>query len=311
MWSGLSPTTSSSSCTFCRRLLFGATSVWMSKGSLMISPTVIRGFSEVYGSCITIWMLRRMRLSLAPLALAISWPLIFTEPEVGRSSAISTLASVDLPQPDSPTMPRVSPRCRSKEMPSTALIAPTCRFSTMPWVTGKCLVRSRTSRMGSPAAAIKDLPPVVTGAAALVADRVQRGSLGHAVVLPVGTPGMEGAAGRHVQQVRRQTLDGVELLALLVDPGDRLQQALGVRVRRVAVDVEDGRVLHDPPAVHHRDPVGDVGDHAEVVGAQDQAHGALALQFGEELHDLGLDGHVERGGRLVGDQHLGVERDGH
>ena len=77
------------------------------------------------------------------------------------------------------------------------------------------------------------------------------------------------------------------------------------------VDLVDRRLLDDPARVHHRDPVGDVGDHAEVVGDQDQAHVHLALQLGEQLHDLRLDGDVERGGGLVGDQHLGVERQRH
>src|SRR5687767_5250491 len=217
MWSGLRPTTSSSSCTLRARSPLGATSVWMSYGSPMMSPTVIRGFSEVYGSCITIWMLRRIRLSSAPLALAMSRPLIITEPEVGRSSAMRTLASVDLPQPDSPTMPSVSPRSRSKETPSTALMAPICLFITIPWVRGKCLTRSRTSRMRSPLVAIEDLPPVVAGAVTGAADLVERGGVGHAVVLAVGAPRMEGAAGRHVEQVRRQALDGVQLVALEID----------------------------------------------------------------------------------------------
>ena len=43
----------------------GATSGWISNGSPMMSPTVIRGFSEVYGSWNTIWMLRRSRPQLA------------------------------------------------------------------------------------------------------------------------------------------------------------------------------------------------------------------------------------------------------
>src|SRR5690606_2432781 len=308
---GLRPTTSSSSCTLRVRSPLGATSVWMSNGSPTMSPTVMRGFSEVYGSCITIWMLRRIRLSSAPLALPMSRPLIRTEPEVGRSSAISTLASVDLPQPDSPAMPSVSPLARSKETPSTALMAPICFLKTIPWVRGKCFTRSRTSRIVSPLVAIEDLPPVVAGAAAHTADLVERGVVGHAVVLPVRAARVEGAAGGHVEQVRRQALDGVQLLALEVDPRDRLQQPLGVGVGGSLVDVVHGGVLDDAPRVHDSDLVGHVGDDAEVVRDEDHGHVALALQLREQLHDLGLHGHVERGGRLVRDQHLGVERDRH
>ncbi len=79
------------------------------------------------------------------------------------------------------------------------------------------------------------------------------------------------------------------------------QQALGVRVGGRRVDVVHRGGLHDPARVHHRDLVGDVGDHPEVVGDQDQAHVELALQLREQVHHLGLHGDVQRGGGLVGD----------
>ena len=63
--------------------------------------------------------------------------------------------------------------------------------------------------------------------------------------------------------------------------------------------------------VHHRDPIGDLRHHAEIVGDQDQAHARLGLQLLQELEDLRLDGDIERGGRLVGDQHLGAQRQRH
>ncbi len=96
----------------------------------------MRGFSEVYGSWNTIWMFRRTALRPAPDSLEMSSPLNRTWPEVARSRFISTLASVDLPQPDSPTIPSVSPFASSKETPSTALTAPTCFLNRMPWVSG-------------------------------------------------------------------------------------------------------------------------------------------------------------------------------
>ena len=57
-------------------------------------------------------------------------------PAVGFSRLISTRASVDLPQPDSPTTPSVSPARRSNETPSTALTWPMVFLNTTPWVTG-------------------------------------------------------------------------------------------------------------------------------------------------------------------------------
>ena len=55
-------------------------------------------------------------------------------------------------------------------------------------------------------------------------------------------------------------------------------------------------------AIHHHHLVGDVGDHAEVMGDHQQRHAELGLQVLDEAQDLRLDGDVERGGRLVGDQ---------
>ena len=47
--------------------------------------------------------------SVLPCNLVISSPLTIIEPEVASSSLIITLPNVDLPQPDSPTNPKVCP----------------------------------------------------------------------------------------------------------------------------------------------------------------------------------------------------------
>ena len=68
-----------------------------------------------------------------------------------------------------------------------------------------------------------------------------------------------------------------------------------------------GRAVLDRPAgVHHQDVVGQLGDHAEVVGDDDDRGVELRLQVADQVEDLRLHGDVERGGRLVGDQQLGV-----
>ena len=59
--------------------------------------------------------------------------------------------------------------------------------------------------------------------------------------------------------------------------------------------------LHHLAGVHDDDAGGDAGDDAEIMRDEHEAHGELALQLGEQVQDLRLDGHVERGGGLVGD----------
>ena len=83
-------------------------------------------------------LLARHREQVAPLK-RIS-PSIVADLRVMRPSAVRHVTL--LPEPDSPTIPNVSPRRTSNESPSTAL--------TMPSGVGKCTLRSRTSRSGSP-----------------------------------------------------------------------------------------------------------------------------------------------------------------
>ena len=58
-------------------------------------------------------------------------------------------ASVDLPQPDSPTIPSVSPDLTEKLTPSTAFTAPICFWKMIPRVTGKCFLTSSTTSRSS------------------------------------------------------------------------------------------------------------------------------------------------------------------
>jgi hypothetical protein len=62
---------------------------------------------------------------------------------------------------------------------------------------------------------------------------------------------------------------------------------------------------------HHDDAVGHFGHHAHVMGDQDDRGAQVALQVAQQVQHLALHGHVERGGRLVGDQHFGAQRQRH
>ena len=66
--------------------------------------------------------------------------------------------------------------------------------------------------------------------------------------------------------------------------------------------------LDDLAEVHHRDPVGDVLHHAEIVGDEQIGQLELGLQVLHQVDDLGLDRDVERRDRLVADDELGMER---
>ncbi len=64
--------------------------------------------------------------------------------------------------------------------------------------------------------------------------------------------------------------------------------------------------------IHHQHAVGGLGDHAHVVGDDHDRHAELVAQVQQQIEDLCLDRNVQRGGRFVGDQQLGIagQRDG-
>ena len=87
--------------------------------------------------------------------------------------------------------------------------------------------------------------------------------------------------------------------------GDRDRRRAGRACRGGAARANKSaalRGLDDLAGIHHGDPVRDARDDAEVVRDQQERDAELALQIGEQPQDLRLDGDVERGRRLVGDQ---------
>ncbi len=69
--------------------------------------------------------------------------------------------------------------------------------------------------------------------------------------------------------------------------------------------------LHHLASVHDDDARGDARDDAEIMRDEHQPHMEFALQLGEQMQDLRLDRHVERGGRLVGDDQIGPAHQRH
>ena len=92
---------------------------------------------------------------------------------------------------------------------------------------------------------------------------------------------------------------------------NRPEQPDRVRVLRVREQLLDGRLLDLAARVHDDDAVGDVRDDAEVVRDQDDRGPETLAQLTQEVEDAGLDRHVQRRGRLVGDQDLRVAGERH
>ena len=160
--------------------------------------------------------------------------------------------SVVLPEPDSPTTPRVWPSRTVTVTPSTALTWPTVR-------------RRRPALIGNQTLKVLHLDDARGG-------RVEWS---------------RGAFRLRGEEARR------------VGVG-RAGEHLG---RRPGID--------DLALEHHGDTVGHLADDAEVMGDEEHGHAEPALQLLEEREDLRLDGDVESGGRLVGDEEVGLVGEGH
>ena len=133
-----------------------------------------------------------------------------------------------------------------------------------------------------------------------------------AAVLGVRAARREPAARGRVDEVGRPAGDDVEPgVARVLEPRDRLQQRRGVRHPHLGEQGLGRRLLHDLAGVHHRDLVGVAGHDPEVVGDEHHRHLAVALLLAQQVEDLRLHGHVERGGGLVREQQLGAARQRH
>src|SRR6266481_1349814 len=124
--------------------------------------------------------------------------------------------------------------------------------------------------------------------------------------LPEGTP------CRQVHQVRRLSLYGVQLLGPgQVKPGDRVQQPQGIGVAGVPIDISGRPPLNDFAGIHNVDPIGVAGHDTQVVRNDEKRDPVFPAELLHQIQYLGLNGHVQCGGRLVGNDQLGVAAQRH
>ena len=89
--------------------------------------------------------------------------------------------------------------------------------------------------------------------------------------------------------------------------GDALaHQAARIFLLRLLQDLPGVAELDDLAALEHHDAIGDLRDDREVVGYVQRRRAVLANEFAKRGEALDLRRHVERGGRLVEDQNVGL-----
>ena len=70
-------------------------------------------------------------------------------------------------------------------------------------------------------------------------------------------------------------------------------------MQRTAEECFRGRQFHDLPRIHHCHAVGQVAHDAKAVRDEQNAHAEALFHIAQQIEDLRLDGHVQRGRRLV------------
>ena len=84
------------------------------------------------------------------------------------------------------------------------------------------------------------------------------------------------------------------------------EQFACIGVLRIVENLSGRPLFDDQPLLHDKDPVGDAPDDPEVMGNEQKPHPHLILQVFQQVENLRLDGHVERRGRLIRDQDVGL-----
>ena len=152
----------------------------------------------------------------------------------------------------------------------------------------------------------------VTGDPVVGRDLTKRGNLFAAGGPPVRqtTAWMKCAAGRPFRQVRDLSRDRIQYRIVAIDPRQAGDQPDGVRMARLSECGLDTGTLHHSPAIHHGNPVRGFRDQTEVVRDQHHRRAGAGADAGQHIQHLGLDGHVQRRGWLVGNQHIRIVRHG-
>jgi hypothetical protein len=125
----------------------------------------------------------------------------------------------------------------------------------------------------------------------------------------VSTARSERATRRKSGELRDGAGDGNELAA---NNGWRSREkALGVWMLWREKDFLRGTFFDDASGVHDGDAIGDLGDYAEVVSNEQKSEFHFAAELVEQFKDLFLNGDIESGSGLVGNEQFGIGGESH
>ena len=78
-----------------------------------------------------------------------------------------------------------------------------------------------------------------------------------------------------------------------------------------AEQVLDSRLLDHLPGIHHQHMIADLGDNPEIMRDEDHRRAGIPPKVAQKIENLRLNGHVERGCRLIRDDQRGITGERH
>src|SRR5271169_5271881 len=245
-------------------------------------------------------MARRVLRSCLPPSVVISSPAKRILPVVGSITRSRQRATVDLPQPDSPTRPRVSPLATANETQSTARTAGRSPRSRAAHVVGpvnaKLFRKPSTSSNGVTVFSkceTRDFVILSDGHLPRLVVPANLHSAGAAILIPASRRRMKKRGDRAWNRIEPY---------LDVDTRDRAYKRACIGMSRKAKELANGRRFHQLARMHNGDPLAGLRDDPEIVSYQKNRCARSLTEVAEQFEDTRGDRYVETRRWFVGDE---------
>ena len=101
------------------------------------------------------------------------------------------------------------------------------------------------------------------------------------------------------------------VVAVKIYAGNGTNQTFGIGVCRRRKQFFDAGLFDNTTGIHHHNPLSRFGHHAHSVRDEHDGHAHLRFKLVQQIQNLRLNGHVQGGSRLIGNEQFGFARQGH
>src|SRR5688572_26106436 len=150
----------------------------------------------------------------------------------------------------------------------------------------------------------------MTRRSASISKSPHQGFLNRAATFRNRTARMETTAGRRIERCGYVALQNDPFFFhLRIGYENSADQGLGIRVPGSPTYLFCRSDFNELSQIHHSDPSGEFLDHRNGVGYEEVGQSEPLLQFHKQVHNLRLDGDIQRGHRFICNNQLRVQRE--